>query len=163
MTWFAFKDDGHVYELIGIAEKELVATFAHGYATEADALKHPNDPADPGQAALLASFLAARSIGQGGSSGVLTIDTVNAQGKSTGHVGPGKNPVTEALPQVKDPLIWLRDIGHWIGEFVEHVLDVHMWRSIGWITLGIVLMVLGIFLWLGKSGQVEPLPIPRPV
>lgn len=52
-------------------------------------------------------------------------------------------------------------IGHWIGEAVAHVLDAPMWRSIGWIALGIVLMTLGIFLWLGKAGQVEPLPIPR--
>lgn len=51
---------------------------------------------------------------------------------------------------------WLKDIGHWIGEAVAHILDVHMWRSIGWITLGIVLLTAGIFLWLRKADLVEP-------
>jgi hypothetical protein len=58
---------------------------------------------------------------------------------------------------------WLQAIAHWIGEAVAHILDIHMWRSIGWITLGIVLLVLGIFLWLRKSDLIEPFPAPIPV
>ena len=49
---------------------------------------------------------------------------------------------------LSNPIAWLGAIAHWIGEAVAHILDVHMWRSIGWITLGIVLLVLGIFLWI---------------
>jgi hypothetical protein len=55
---------------------------------------------------------------------------------------------------------WLHAIAHWIGEAVAHILDIHMWRSIGWITLGIVLMTAGIFLWLQKADLIEPLPVP---
>lgn len=51
---------------------------------------------------------------------------------------------------------WLQDIGHWIGVAVAHLIDVHMWRSIGWITLGLVLLTAGIFLWLRKADLVEP-------
>lgn len=65
------------------------------------------------------------------------------------------NPVTDITTAAQNanfnPLGWLGAIGHWIGEAVAHILDVHMWRSIGWITLGVVLLVLGLLLWLKKE------------
>lgn len=67
-------------------------------------------------------------------------------------VGAGKTGGQAA----QGALGWLQDIGHWIGEAVAHILDIHMWRSIGWITMGLVLLVLGIFLWLRKADLVEP-------
>lgn len=64
---------------------------------------------------------------------------------------------------LSNPLNWLQDIGHWlgvaahwVGEAVAHILDIYMWRSIGWITLGLVLLVAGIFLWLRKADLIEP-------
>ena len=70
---------------------------------------------------------------------------------------------------LSNPLNWLQDIGHWLGvaahwlgEVVAHILDIHMWRSIGWITLGAVLLVLGILLWLKKENYL-PSAVPVPV
>ena len=63
---------------------------------------------------------------------------------------------------VSNPLAWLGAIAHWIGEAVAHILDVHMWRSIGWIVLGVVLMVAGILLWLKKENYL-PSAVPVPV
>lgn len=70
----------------------------------------------------------------------------------------------KALSQfsVSNPLAWLGAIAHWIGEAVAHILDVHMWRSIGWIVLGVVLMVAGIILWLKKENYL-PSAVPVPV
>jgi hypothetical protein len=119
--WFAFKNDGHVYELNGLAEKELVATFAHGYPTEAEAIAKPNASANPLQATLLASFLASRSAGQGGTSGVLTIDNINSKGKSTGHTGPGNNPVTNAAKNAVTSILGLPTLSNLRGLMVRTV------------------------------------------
>jgi hypothetical protein len=134
--WFAFKNDGHVYELNGIAEKELAATFAHGYPTEAKALANPNDPANAAQVTLLASFLASRSAGQGGTSGVLTIDNVNAHGQSIGHQGPGNNPVTNAVKKITDPL-------QAIGDFFSKLGQANLWIRVGEVILGVILLAVG--------------------
>ncbi len=37
-----------------------------------------------------------------------------------------------------------------ISAFLEHLSDGAMWRSIGWIALGVVLLMLGLMLWLRK-------------
>lgn len=66
MTWFAFKGSGSVYNLTGVAEKELAATGAHGYATEAQAKAHPNAPESGAQAALLAADQVSASLPAGG-------------------------------------------------------------------------------------------------
>jgi hypothetical protein len=61
--------------------------------------------------------------------------------------GPGgfNIPGNQAPP---NPFSWVGAISHWIGDFVLHLTDVHMWISIGWITLGAVLIFAGIMLWL---------------
>ena len=82
MTWFDFPGWG-LYELNGVAEKELASTFAHGYATQAEAQAHPNDPPDAEQAALLQGFNAASLSPAGaGVSGVL--QTPHSTGGITG-------------------------------------------------------------------------------
>lgn len=72
---------------------------------------------------------------------------------ATGKAGGGVADATSG---------WLKDIGHWIGEAVAHLLDVHMWRSIGWIVLGAVLLIIGILLWLKKENYL-PSAVPVPV
>lgn len=43
---------------------------------------------------------------------------------------------------------WIQEIGHWVGIAVSAITDIHMWISLGWITLGFWAMVIGILLWL---------------
>lgn len=101
--WFAFENYGKVFNLNGLAEKELVATGAHGYSTEFDALSHRNHSPNAAQSALLDQFqvIAMSPIG-GGVQGVLQVLDTSApppgpgqknapaqQVQNTGQVGPG--------------------------------------------------------------------------
>jgi uncharacterized membrane protein YedE/YeeE len=50
-----------------------------------------------------------------------------------------------------------------LSAFFAAVTDVYMWRSLGWLALGIVLLFAGAALWLKKEGalpSVIPLPVP---
>lgn len=98
MTWFAFHNDGHVYDLNGAAEKQLAATGAHGYATEAQALAHRNAPATALQAQFLAGYLTAASspVG-GGMAGVIQVLNTDASGQNTSKVSPVNNPLTSGV------------------------------------------------------------------
>lgn len=95
MTWFAFQGSGSVYNLNGLAEKELVSTGAHGYATEAEAQAHPNGPENPEQSILLAEAeaIAASPVG-GGTAGVqagttpaASLSGINAIGQFFNNLG----------------------------------------------------------------------------
>jgi hypothetical protein len=60
----------------------------------------------------------------------------------------------------------LTEAAHWIGDFVTHLTDVHMWISLGWLALGLLLLVAGIVWLLRKSGvlpKTTPVPVPVPV
>lgn len=80
MTWFAFANEGHVFDLNGLAEKEMVATGAHGYATESQAIQNPNGPSTVDQQVLFVNFENAAQLPFGGASifGVLAVDNVTA-------------------------------------------------------------------------------------
>jgi hypothetical protein len=39
-------------------------------------------------------------------------------------------------------------IGHWLGDIVTSLTNVAMWRSLGWLGLGVLLIVVGLLLWL---------------
>jgi hypothetical protein len=127
VTWFAFQNDSSVYELNGLAEKQLVATLAHGYATETLALAHRNKPASPDQAILLAGFKATKSANQGGLAGVIAIDIVNSKGQNTGSINVGNNPVTNVGADIFKGL----NLGSWF-------------LRVGEILLGLVLIGVGI-------------------
>lgn len=101
MTWFAFQNDGHVYDLNGLAEKELVATGAKGYSTEAEALAHRNAPANPTtQLPLLTAFVTAASFPFGGGiQGVIQVVNTDSTGQNKSKVGPLNNPLTDLLPK----------------------------------------------------------------
>lgn len=58
----------------------------------------------------------------------------------------GSNPVSAiGLP---NPLSALTEIGHWIGALVTALTDFAMWRSLGWLVLGLILIWIGVLLWL---------------
>lgn len=49
--------------------------------------------------------------------------------------------------------------GVWAG-----ITDGKLWRSLGWLLLGIVLMLLGVILWVGPAvARNLPVPVPIPV
>lgn len=64
------------------------------------------------------------------------------------------------LPGIPNPLSGLSDIGkvgHWLGDIVLHIVDGAMWRSIGWLLLGAVLVFAGIYLWFRTSATYDEL------
>jgi hypothetical protein len=78
-------------------------------------------------------------------------------GIGQGFFGLGSN--VKQLGQVGG----ITEIGHFIGVIASAITDGAMWRSLGWISLGGILLVIGLFLWLKDSGALEGLPIPVPV
>ena len=77
-------------------------------------------------------------------------------GVGSGFFGLGQNIATLSNAAA------IFDIGHWIGVLVTHLTDIFMWRSLGWITLGLVLLIVGIMLLLRKM-DVLPSVVPVPV
>lgn len=86
MTWFAFPQGSgtlQLFNLNGAAEKAMVATFAHGYATKAEAIAKPNAAPDSAQSIQIAADQqAAGSVAGGGVSGVLEAGTYDTSTKS---------------------------------------------------------------------------------
>lgn len=85
MTWFAFPqgtDTLQVFNLNGSAEKAMVATAAHGYATMAEAVAKPNASPNAAQDVVIAADQqsAGAAVG-GGTSGVLEAGTYNTSTK----------------------------------------------------------------------------------
>jgi hypothetical protein len=77
-------------------------------------------------------------------------------------VATGVTPAVNDLPE--NPLSFLGEIGHWIGVFVTDITDVYMWISLGWIALGLLLLVLGVVWLLRKTGIIpNTVPVPVPV
>ena len=64
----------------------------------------------------------------------------NTAGPATATVPAG--PITGLVTTIQ---------GVWAG-----ITDGKFWRSLGWIILGIVLMLLGASWWIGPSGVVSP-------
>lgn len=55
------------------------------------------------------------------------------------------------VPSVPDPLAPLAGIAGSLEAFFTALTDGKMWRSLGWIILGIALMIIGVVLWIGPS------------
>ena len=109
MTWFSFPGGWGDYNLNGLSEKEMAATGAHGYATQALADAHVNKSPSTAQAALLTQFKTESLSPVGaGSAGVLS--TPNGTG---GISGAASNVVNDALKPLFNKNIWLR-----VGEVV---------------------------------------------
>jgi len=154
MTWFAFIGYGHVFNLNGVAEKEMASTGAHGYATESDALQNPNAPLNGAQAALAQTFEAEASLPFGASTlGVLQVDQVN-QPKGTGTGGVGQSPSQaqkdiQGQQQVGGGLLnSLTGALHWLGA------DTFLGRALK-IVVGGVLLLAGVIKMTG-AGRAIP-------
>jgi hypothetical protein len=76
-----------------------------------------------------------------------------AESWQSSAVAAGANPVSAAAlaAGVTNPLAFLGEIGHWFGILVSALTDVHLWISLGWLTLGLVLLGFGIVFWLKKE------------
>lgn len=59
-----------------------------------------------------------------------------------------QSPDFPSLPNPLSFLSTLGNIGHWAGIFTAAVTDVHTWISVGWLGLGLGLLLLGIVLWI---------------
>lgn len=67
-----------------------------------------------------------------------------------------------AFPSIPNPLSGITEVGAVLKAFFQQITRVEMWRSLGWIALGAVLLILGVYLWLHKEGVI-PNAIPIPV
>lgn len=69
-----------------------------------------------------------------------------------GTVAANANPANP-LPNVStpNPLAGLEGIAKVLGDIGRALTDGKMWRSFGWVTLGILILMLGIGLWLGEE------------
>jgi hypothetical protein len=132
MTWYAFTGDGHVYDLEGIANSSLVATGAHGYATEAEAIAHRNATPSALQASLLAGFVtdASSPVG-GGLAGVIQVIDTSPSGAQTGTVSPVSNPLTSVA-------------GDWVGGITKWLGQGNIWLRAAEIGVGIMLIYIGL-------------------
>lgn len=56
---------------------------------------------------------------------------------------------------ITNPLSGITETGHWLGVLVTNLTDVHMWISLGWLQLGVLLILIGAFLWFQgtRTGQ----------
>ena len=87
------------------------------------------------------------------------------QGKSLAVKSKGKSDGLGAAAKaaVPNPLSGIDEIGAVLEAFFDTISDGKMWRSVGWLLLGLVLTVFGIRLWLGKSALPKPpsvVPVP---
>lgn len=113
-------------------------------------------------------------VQQPGRAGWLGAQVVSAPSRPANAIGgpyPTKAAAEEELadrtqarksgpPLIPNPLSGLSSIGkiaHWIGDAVLHAVDLPMWRSLGWIALGAVLLMAGIYLWFRTSATYKDL------
>ncbi len=63
---------------------------------------------------------------------------------------PAPGALAQAVPQLKG----LEGIAHIIGDFFSGITDGKMWRSLGWLLLGILILFAGTALW--AKGSLNP-------
>lgn len=68
--------------------------------------------------------------------------------------------VSDQPTPIPDPLNALSQVAAAIRAFWDAVTNGPMWRCIGWIILGLVLLLTGIRLWLGKPMLPSVIPVP---
>ena len=80
-----------------------------------------------------------------------------AQQAASTATPPPSTAQASSSPSLPSPFT---DVAHALTAFYDVLTNGKMWRSLGWLLLGIGLMITGIWLWLG-----HPLPsaIPVPV
>lgn len=61
-----------------------------------------------------------------------------------------KTPAPGAVQQAVAPIAGLEALAHIIGDIGRAVVDGKMWRSLGWLLLGVIVFGFGLVLWLKK-------------
>jgi hypothetical protein len=139
--WFSFPGGWGDYELNGPAEKELAATFAHGYATQKLADAHPNAAPNVAQQALLQLFKD-QSVSPAGAGVVGVLQTPNSTGGVSGAASNVASSVL-GLPKLSNT----RDL---------------VIRTVK-VVVGIALIVVGISSLMRSEGVSAPVPPVVPV
>jgi len=62
------------------------------------------------------------------------------------------------LPKLPNPLSGLDEIGAVADAVYRAVTDITFWRSVGWITLGLVLLIMGLSMWMKNAGITAKMP-----
>lgn len=75
--------------------------------------------------------------------------------QSRGQIGRPR--VNQTAPSIPNPLSGIGAVAHWIGKAVLDITDAAMWRSLGWLALGALLVIAGIYLWFRTSGTYKDL------
>jgi hypothetical protein len=99
-------------------------------------------------------------------SGSIWGDIANAFSVAGAGIGSLVSGAAGVVHGVESTAQALSEVGHWIGVFVTNITDMHMWISLGWLALGLLLFVVGIVWLLRKSGvlpKTAPVPVPVPV
>lgn len=62
---------------------------------------------------------------------------------------------------IPNPLHGVDELAGAVTGFFRVITDAALWRSLGWLLLGLALMVMGLVLWLRKSGVIpDVVPVP---
>jgi hypothetical protein len=74
-----------------------------------------------------------------------------AEAAAKKDVGPGPGNISSTPPGAPqlgnlNPAAAIFAVGHWLGDIVTHLTDIYMWRSMGWLLLGIVFIISAIAL-----------------
>jgi hypothetical protein len=71
---------------------------------------------------------------------------------------PAPGALAQAVPQIAG----LEGIAKIFGDFFSGITDGKMWRSLGWLLLGILIFLIGLAMWIGKEATplLKHLPIP---
>lgn len=91
-----------------------------------------------------AAWATAQDLGGGISAQLGVIAGVSNQGL------PALAAAAPSIPSIPDPLTGIAGA---LEAFYQAVTDGKTWRSLGWIILGIVLMLVGVFLWIGPGAM----------
>lgn len=165
--WYTFHGVGRAYLVQrGSYEAGIADTYSvHGYSTIEEAYTNANTD-DAATQAVLTSWDAAASLPAGGGELGL-METVNITAPTKKGQEPAastqQNPATSFAKQnVPNPLSGLAAIAAALAKFVGYLGDVAMWRSLGWLLLGVIMVIAGILLWLKKENYL-PSAVPVPV
>lgn len=71
----------------------------------------------------------------------------DAEAAAKKDVGTGPGSISQTAPGQPEglgslnPAAAIFAVGHWLGDAVTHLTDIYMWRSLGWLLLGILFIV----------------------
>jgi len=78
------------------------------------------------------------------------------------HAGPSGAQLSNTANGVSDTLSGIARVGDVLQAFYENITDGKMWRSLGWLVLGLVFIIGGVVLWM-KNSNLLPDVVPIPV